>query len=325
MNLKKVIAAAAALTLTLTAGASLSGCDSKGTAKYNIGICQLTQHDALDAATKGFTDAVEKELGKENVKIDLQNAGGDSNTCSTIVNQFVSSKVDLIMANATPALSAASTATGDIPIVATSITDYASALDMKDWNGKTGINVTGTSDLAPLAEQAAMIKELLPNAKKVGIVYCSSEANSKYQAVEVTKALKELGLEAKEYTFSDSNDIAQVVTKACDDSDALYVPTDNQLASNKTLVYSVLADKNMPVIAGEEGICAGCGVATLSIDYYTIGYKAGEMAAEILRDGKDPAEMEIITSDKLTKKYVAERCKALGITVPEGYEELAAQ
>ena len=321
MKLKKILSAAAALTLTAVLSLSLSGC-GEGKAKYTIGICQLTQHDALDEATKGFIDAVEKELGKENVKIDNQNAGGDSNTCATIVNQFVSNNVDLIMANATAALSAASTATGDIPIVATSVTDYATALDIKDWTGKTGTNVTGTSDLAPLADQAKMFKELLPNAKKIGIVYCSSEANSKYQAVEVTKTFKDLGLEVKEYTFSDSNDISAVITKACDDSDALYLPTDNQIASNKTLVYSTLEGKNVPVIAGEEGICEGCGIATLSIDYYTIGYKAGEMAAEILRDGKNPGDMEIITSDKLTKKYVKSRCDAFKITVPSDYTEL---
>lgn len=320
MKIKKIIAAALSLTLTAGLCVSLTGCGSK--AKYNIGICQLTQHAALDEATRGFTEAVEKILGKENVKIDLQNAGGESNTCSTIVNQFVANKVDLIMANATPALSAASTATGDIPIVATSITDYASALDMKDWSGKTGINVTGTSDLAPLADQAKMFKELLPGAKKIGIVYCSSEANSKYQSVEVTKTLKEMGLEVKEYTFADSNDLAAVITKAAADSDAIYVPTDNQIASNKELANSVLSSKNIPVIAGEEGICEGCGIATLSIDYYTIGYKAGEMAAEILKDGKNPGDMEIITSDKLTKKYVSERCKTFNITVPSDYVEL---
>lgn len=160
---------------------------------YEIGICQLVQHPALDEATKGFKDALTEKLG-DKVKFDEQNASGEATNCTTITSKFVSDKVDLIMANATDALAAASQATADIPIVATSITDYATALGISDWTGKTGFNVTGTADLAPLAEQAAMLKELIPDAKNVGILYCSAEKNSKYQADVITKELETLGM-----------------------------------------------------------------------------------------------------------------------------------
>ena len=323
MKMKKVIAAVTALALTLTACVSLSGCGDKK-AKYTVGICQLVQHDALDAATKGFKDVLKEKLG-DDIDFDEQNAANDSATCGTIVNQFVSNKVDLIMANATPALQAAAAATADIPIVATSITDYATALEISDWTGKTGSNITGSSDLAPLKEQAEMIKELFPNAKKVGILYNSGEANSKYQATEVTKALKELGIEAKEYTSADSNDLASVTTTACKEVDVLYIPTDNTMASNTGIVNNIAEPAKIPVVAGEVGICKGCGVATLSIDYYSIGKKAGEMAYEILVNGKNPGDMEIEYADSLTKQYMASRCQTLGITVPDTYEAISEE
>lgn len=323
MKMKKVIAAVTALALTLTACVSLSGCGEKK-AKYTVGICQLVQHDALDAATKGFRDALKEKLG-DDVEFDEQNAANDSATCATIANRFVSNKVDLIMANATPALQAAAAATADIPIVATSITDYATALEISDWTGKTGLNITGSSDLAPLKEQAQMIKELFPNAKKVGILYNSGEANSKYQATEVTKALKDLGIEAKEYTSADSNDLASVTTTACNEVDVLYIPTDNTMASNTGIVNNIAEPAKIPVVAGEVGICKGCGVATLSIDYYSIGKKAGEMAYEILVNGKNPGDMEIEYADSLTKQYMASRCQTLGVTVPDTYEAIAEE
>lgn len=323
MKMKKVIAAVTALTLTLTACVSLAGCGEKK-AKYTVGICQLVQHDALDAATKGFRDALKEKLG-DDVEFDEQNAANDSATCATIANRFVSNKVDLIMANATPALQAAAAATADIPIVATSITDYATALEISDWTGKTGTNITGSSDLAPLKEQAEMIKELFPNAKKVGILYNSGEANSKYQATEVTKALKELGIEAKEYTSADSNDLASVTTTACAEVDVIYIPTDNTMASNTGIVNNIAEPAKIPVVAGEVGICKGCGVATLSIDYYSIGKKAGEMAYEILVNGKKPGDMEIEYADELTKQYMASRCQTLGVNVPDTYEAIAEE
>ena len=288
---------------------------------YKVGVCQLVQHEALDAATLGFTEALKEALGDQ-VVIEVQNASNDQATSATIINQFVASEVDLIMANATPALQAAVAATDSIPIVATSITDYATALQIADWTGTTGINVTGTSDLAPLEEQAAMAKELLPNAKKVGILYCSAEPNSKYQSEIVTKELQKMGLEVEEYTFSDSNDVMLVTEAAVAASDVIYVPTDNTVASNTEIINSVAEDAGIPIIAGEEGSCKGCGIATLSIDYYSIGYRAGEMAAEILVKGADPATMEIDFAKELIKKAMVSRCEALGITIPEGYESI---
>ncbi|MGL5260490.1 MAG: ABC transporter substrate-binding protein [Lachnospiraceae bacterium] len=286
---------------------------------YNIGIVQLVQHDALDAATQGFIDAVMAKLGEENVTFDLQNASGDSATCATIVNQFVGNNVDLIMANATPALQAAVASTADIPIIATSVTDYATALDIDDWTGTTGMNVTGTSDLAPLKEQAEMIAELVPDAKTVGILYCSAEANSKYQATEIAAYLDEMGIAHKEYTSADSNDVALVTQTAIDEVDVIYIPTDNTMAANAEIINNIAEPAGIPIIAGEEGICKGCGIATLSIDYYSIGYNAGEMAAEILVNGTNPAEMEVQFASDLTKKYMADRSELLKITIPDTY------
>ena len=292
---------------------------------FNVGVCQLVQHEALDAATKGFQDKLTELLGEDHVKFDVQNAQGDSTNCATICNQFVSSSYDLIMANATPALQAASAATTEIPILATSITEYGTALEIQNFNGKTGINVSGTSDLAPLKDQAAMVKELCPDAKTVGIIYCSAEANSKYQVNVMTESLTELGYSVKEYTFADSNDVAQVTQTACSECDALYVPTDNTAASNAQLIDSIALPAKKPVIAGEEGICKGCGIATLSISYYDIGTKTGEMAYDILVNGAKPAEMDIAYAPKFEKKYVAARCEELGITIPDGYEAIAAE
>ncbi len=293
--------------------------------KYNIGVVQLLPHVALDAATKGFQDALTEKLGAENVTFDVQMGGGEKTNCTTIVSKFISDEVDLIMANATDALAAAAEGTATIPIVATSITDYASALGITDWKETTGFNVTGTSDLAPLDQQAAMIKALVPTAKKVGILYCSSESNSKYQADKITEELVELGY-AKEnikvYTFTDTNDITNVTQNAVANSDVIYIPTDNKAADNTEAINNIAAPANIPIIAGEEGICKGCGVGTLSISYYDLGYKTGEMAYEILVNGADPATMKIQTAAATTKKYVASRATAMQITIPEGYEAI---
>lgn len=330
MKIKKLSAMilAGAMAVTALAGCGTKTADTKTSTAdgktYKIGMCQLVQHEALDKASEGFQDALKEKLG-DNVEFDLQNAAGDSATCATIVNQFVSSGSDLIFANATPALQAAAAATSDIPVIGTSITDYATALDIDDWTGVTGRNITGTSDLAPLAEQAAMFKELLPDAKKIGLLYCSSEANSKYQIDVVTEALTKLGYECTPYAFADSNDVAAVTTTACENSDALYIPTDNTAAANTEIIANIANPAKIPVIAGEEGICNGCGIATLSISYYSIGKVAGEMAYEVLVNGADPATMEIKYADDLTKKYVKERAEQLGITVPEGYEELVVE
>ena len=283
-----------------------------------IGICQLVQHPALDAATQGFRDALTEKFGGD-VTFDEQNASGDAVNCATIINTFVSNNVDLILANATPALQAAVAATADIPILGTSITEYGVALGIDDFNGVTGINVSGTSDLAPLSEQAAMVKELFPEAKKVGLLYCSAEANSIYQVKVVGEELGKLGYETEEYAFTDSNDVASVAQSAADSCDVMYIPTDNTAAAYTETIANVLIPAGIPAVVGEEGICSGCGVATLTISYYDIGYKTGEMAYEILANGADVSAMPIEYAPQFTKKYNAANAKALGIAIPEDY------
>ena len=315
----------AAVVMAITMVGSMTSCSSKKSADtYTIGICQLVQHEALDAATKGFKDALTEKLG-DKVKFDEQNASGEKTNCTTIISQFVSSNVDLIMANATDSLIAAVSATEDIPIVGTSITDYATALDIDNWTGTTGINATGTADLAPLKEQAAMVKELCPGKKNVGILYCSNEPNSKYQADIMKSELENLGYTCKTFTFVDTNDVTSITQAAVDASDVLYIPTDNTAASNTEAINNITEPAKIPVIAAEEGICKGCGVATLSISYYDIGYRAGEMAYKILENGEKPEKMPIEYSTDLTKKYVAKRAEALKLKIPDDYEEIVME
>ena len=270
---------------------------------YTVGICQLVQHVALDAATQGFKDALTEALG-DKVQFVEQNAANDIPTCATIVNGFVSDGVDLILANATPALQ---------------VTEYGVALDIKDFNGTVGGNVSGTSDLAPLDQQAAMILELFPDAKKVGILYCSAEPNSVYQSDVVKAELEKSGVTVSVYTFADSNDVAAVTATACDENDVLYIPTDNTAASCTEAINNVAEPAGVPIIAGEEGICAGCGVATLSINYYDLGVTTGKMAAKILTGEANISEMPIEYFPDPVKKYNPAICEALGITVPEDY------
>ena len=304
-----LLAAALLVTMVACTGASKT---------YTVGICQLVQHPALDAATEGFKAALTEALG-DSVKFDEQNASGESANCPTIINGFVASKVDLIMANATPALTAATSATADIPILGTSVTDYASALEIDNWNGTVGGNVSGTSDLAPLDKQAAMLKELFTDAKKVGLLYCSAESNSKYQVDVIKGYLEDAGLTCTEYAFTDTNDVASVAQKACDDSDVIYIPTDNTAASNTEAIANVVLPAKVPVIAGEEGICGGCGIATLSISYYDLGYATGKMAAKVLTGEADISTMPVEYAPQVTKKYNAANCEALGVTVPDDY------
>ena len=304
-----LLAAALLVTMAACTGASKT---------YTVGICQLVQHPALDAATEGFKAALTEALG-DSVKFDEQNASGESANCPTIINGFVASKVDLIMANATPALTAATSATADIPILGTSVTDYASALEIDNWNGTVGGNVSGTSDMAPLDQQAAMLQELFPDAKKVGLLYCSAESNSKYQVDVIKGYLEDAGLTCTEYAFTDTNDVASVAQKACDDSNVIYIPTDNTAASNTEAIANVVLPAKVPVIAGEEGICGGCGVATLSISYYDLGYATGKMAAKVLTGEADISTMPVEYAPQVTKKYNAANCKALGVTVPDDY------
>ena len=280
-----------------------------------VGVVQTTQHPALDAATQGFVDAL-KENGITDV--DVQNASGESANCSTIVGNFVADGVDLIMANATPALQAASAATDTIPVLGTSITVYDVVL-----GGSVPKNVSGTTDLAPLDEQASMIKELFPNAKKVGILFCSAEPNSQYQVDKISKFLDEDGIETVNYVFNDSNDITAVTEKAVNDKvDVIYIPTDNTAASNTQAIANVVLPAGIPVFTGEEGPCAGCGVATLTISYYDIGFKTGEMAADILLNGADISTMEIESAPQFVKKFNKTNAEKLGITIPEDYTDI---
>lgn len=315
--MKKFIAMLMTLCLALGCFAC-AGAEEEKT--YTVGIIQLVQHTALDAATKGFRDALTEKLG-DRVVFDEQNASGDSAACATIANGFVSAGVDLIMANATPALQAAVSATADIPILGTSISHYGTALDISDWKGYTELNVSGTSDLAPLDGQAAMIKELFPDAKKVGLLYCSAEANSAYQIGVIKGYLEELGFETEEYAFTDSNDVASMAQNATE-CDVIYIPTDNTAAAYTETIANVVLPAKTPVVAGEEGICAGCGVATLTISYYDLGYKTGEMAYDVLVNGADVSTMEIAFAPQFTKKYNAANCAELGITVPDDYEPI---
>jgi putative ABC transport system substrate-binding protein len=317
---KKAISLTLVLALLALSCVSFASCGDDG--KYTIGICQLVTHDALDAATQGFKDAIVEALGEENVTFLEQNAANDLNLCNTIATDFVAKNVDLIMANATPALQAAASATADIPVLGTSVTEYGVALGIKDFDGLVGGNISGTSDLAPLDEQAQMILDLCPNAEKIGLLYCSAEANSKYQVEEVKKFLIDKGVKEeniKEYAFTDSNDVSAITTTASAESDVIYVPTDNTVASNTAIIDSICRADKTPIVAGEAGICSGCGVATLSISYYDLGYATGLMAAKILKGESKISKMPIEYAATSTKKYNAEICQELGITIPDGY------
>ena len=332
---KKLLALilAGAMTLGLTAcggsqeqspaetGDDSSAPESSG-ATYTVGICQYAPHNALDAATQGFQDALTEAFG-DAVDFDLQNAAGDTPTCATIANGFVSAGVDLILANATAPLQAAVAATSDIPILGTSVTEYGVALGISDFTGVVGTNVSGTSDLAPLDQQAAMVKEWFPDAKTVGLLYCSAEPNSQYQVDTVQAELEKLGYTCTQYAFSDTNDMASVTQNAADNSDVIYVPTDNTCANNAGVIDNICRPAGVPIIAGEEGICGGCGVATLSISYYDLGVTTGEMAVKILTGEENVSDMAIAYDTTLTKMYNEANCQALGITPPEGYEAIA--
>ena len=298
--------------------------EASGDGSYVIGICQLVQHEALDAATQGFKDAVTEALGAENVTFDEQNASNDSATCATIINQFVSNNVDLILANATAPLQAAAQGTDTIPVLGTSVTEYGVALDIDNFDGLVGTNVSGTSDLAPLDQQAAMLQELFPDAETVGLLYCSAEANSQHQVDTVQGYLEEMGYTCTQYSFSDSNDLAAVATTAAQESDVIYVPTDNTVASNTEIIRNICEPAQVPIIAGEEGICSGCGVATLSISYYDLGVATGNMAVRVLTGEADISEMPIEYAPEFTKKYNPELAEAMGVTIPDDYVAIEA-
>ena len=317
--MKKALSIILVLALTLGMCMSLSSCKQENKDHFVVGIIQLAPHDALDAATQGFKDALTAKLKAEGktVEFKYENAQGDSNTCNTIVNSFISQEVDLIMANATAALAAAYNATDKIPILGTSITEYGVALSLDDFNGTVGGNVSGTSDLAPLTEQAQMMIDTLglTSGAKVGLIYCSSEPNSQYQVDVVKEYLTGKGMVCTDYKFSDSNDLGTITAKAADESDAIYVPTDNTVASNTEIINNICAPAKVPVFAGEEATCTGCGYATLAISYYNIGSVTGEMAAEILLGTSDIEDMAIRYDANPVKKYNKAACENLGIDI----------
>ena len=317
--MKKVIAIVLAVMM-LCAVTACGGESADDT--YTVGICQLVQHPALDAATQGFKDALTEALG-DKVKFEEGNASNDSANCATIVNGFVSGGVDLILANATPALQAAASATDSIPVLGTAVTEYGVALSIDNFNGTVGNNISGTSDLAPLDQQADMITELFPDAKNVGILYCSGEPNSVYQAKVVKDCLEKKNIKVEVYTFADSNDVSTVTSSACANSDVIYIPTDNTAASCTEAISAVALPAGVPIVAGEEGICKGCGVATLSIDYYELGRTTGQMAVKILKGEANVSEMPIEYYPNPVKKYNADIASELNITSPEGYTAIS--
>ena len=310
--MKKLVSVLLA-ALMLVSMLAFTSCDTDD-GKYVVGVCQLVQHPALDAATKGFIDTLKAEFG-DDIEILDENASNDPSTCTTIVNNFVSKKVDLIMANATPALQAAAQQE-NIPVLGTSITEYGVALGIENFTGLVGSNVSGTSDLAPLDQQAQMIIDVFPAAKKVALLYCSAEPNSEYQVKEIRRLLVEKGIkdaDIKDFKFTDSNDVNTVSAAAAAFADVIYVPTDNTAASCAETIVGAIGDT--PLVAGEEGICKGCGVVTLCIDYYDLGVATGKMAIKILKGEAEIEEMKIEYSAEFTKKYNAERCAEIGIDV----------
>ena len=319
---RKLLSAALAATMALT----LAACGSEEQSAdnpdaYTIGICEQMEHVSLSEATRGFKDALTELLGEGNVVFQEQNAGGEQTNCTTIMNGFISDGVDLILANATWPLQAAASATADIPILGTSVTDYGTALGIEDFSGTVGGNISGTSDLADLEAQAEVLHELFPNAKTVGLLYCSGEPNSVYQIETVRGYLEPMGYTCEVYAFTDVNDLASVTQTACDNSDVIYIPTDNTVAANTETVANVVIPAGVPVVGGDPGICSGCGVATIATDYYELGRLTGEMAAQILQGEADISTLAV-QYGPMQKLYNSANCEALGVSVPEDYVEV---
>ena len=322
---KKLLSAAlaAAMTLTLAACGTPAGDGNDGDdAGYTVGICEQMEHVSLSEATRGFKDALTGIFGEDGIEFKEGNALGEQSSCAAIIDGFVSDGVDLILANATYPLQAAASATADIPVLGTSVTDCATALGLEGFDGTVGSNVSGTSDLVPLGDQAALIAELFPGAETVGLLYCSGEPNSVYQIETVSDALEAMGYACEAFAFTDVNDLSSVTERACEESDVLYIPTDNTVAANTETVANIVIPAGVPVVGGDPGICSGCGVATITCDYYELGRLTGELAAGILRGETDVSTLPIQYLEPL-KVYDSANCEALGISVPEGYTALA--
>ena len=320
MKCKKFLAAAAACLMV----AGLAACGNEPSTPSNpdekvfqIGIVQLAEHPALDEATRGFKEFLTEKLG-DKVQFNVQSAQGEQTNCTTIVNQFVSSKVDLIMANATNAVKAAREATSDIPIVGTSVTDYVFS-GLVASNEAPGANVTGASDMNPVNVQVQLMKTLCPEVKTVGIVINSGEENSAIQAEEAKTAFEAEGFAVKIYSVADTNEIQTVVTAACNEVDAFYEPTDNLIAANVPTMSNITTAAGKPVICGEGGMCESGFLATYAISYYELGRAAGEQAYNILVNGADPATTPIFFFDVSNLSLVIneENAAELGITIPE--------
>lgn len=318
---KKLKVLAAGLMLTLAMG--IVGCggdakDGKKAEKVNVGIVQLVEHEALDAANKGFVDGLASKGYKEgqNIAFDKQNAQADQSNLQNIAHRFVNNKVDLICAIATPAAQTVANVTSDIPIVATAVTDYKMAKLVKD-NDKPGTNVTGTTDMNPVADQLDLLVKLVPTAKTIGVIYCSSEVNSQLQVEILKKAAAAKGITVKEATVSTVNDIQQAAHSLVGSVQAIYVPTDNVLASAIPTLISVTDEAKLPVICGEGAHVRAGGLATLGVDYYKLGFQAGEMAADILSGKAKPAEMPIQAQKKFKPVINMKSAAKIGLTVPE--------
>ena len=319
--MKRVLAiiTSALILLTLCACNANPKYNSAGERIYTVGIVQLMQHVALDQATQGFQDALKDKLG-DRVTFDVQLASGEPTNCTTIVTKFVNSNVDLIMGNATPAVIAAKEATSTIPIIGTSVTDYvAEEAAIVESNEAPGANVTGYSDMSDIAAHVDLTQKLCPNAKTVAIIYCSAEPNSVIQAAQAEELYQAAGYTVIELTASDVTTISTIVTSACEKADVIYIPTDNLFAENMESVKNITQPAKIPVICGEGGMVQSGGTASVAIDYYTLGYRAGEMAYEIMVNGADPATTPIgfMTADDMELIINEENVAAIGLTIPD--------
>ncbi len=316
--MKKIIVAAMMAALCLTAVSAAPKKAKKSKEKVlKIGVIQLVEHSALDANYKGFVDGLAEAgyVDGKNIKIDYQNAQGEQANCVTIAQKLINDKDDLIFAIATPAAQAVANLTQDIPVLISSVTDPESAKLVKS-NNKPGTNVSGTSDLTPCAAQMELLKKIVPSAKTVGMLFCSSEQNSYFQIKLAEEACDKLGLKYVEATVSNSNEIQQVTQSLCGKVDVIYSPTDNMIAAGMALVAQVANENKIPTIVGEEGMVNAGGLATYGINYYELGKQTAKMAVEILRDGKKPADMPIQYLDTCDLKVNEDTAKKLGITIP---------
>ena len=295
----------------------LFACSHKDSDVKTIGVLQYMEHGALDAAYEGFIVGLAEEgyIEGENIKIDLKNAQGDLTTAQTIANQYVSDDVDMMFAIATQAVQSAYNATKDIPILMTAVTDPVEAGVVKDWN-QSGTNVTGTSDLTPVAKQMELITELVPEAKTVGVIYTTSEVNSEVQVKMAEEAASNLGLQVIRVGVTTVNDIPQAVASVIDKVDAMYAPTDNLIASSMPVLWNACLDKKVPIVAGVDTMVIDGGIATEGIDYYQLGYETGLMAAQVL-EGKDPSTMPINTLQNTTLIVNQKNAEAIGLSIPD--------